>query len=41
MMLTELKRDYFSVRYDGVKTKTWGGMTYLIHGSTNDAVTKT
>ena len=35
------KEIIFPVRYDGVKTKSYGGMTYLIHGSTNDAVAKT
>lgn len=28
----------FPIRYDGVKTKTWGGMTYLIHASCDSEV---
>ena len=28
----------FPICFDGVKTKTWGGTTYLIHGSCVDAV---
>jgi starch-binding outer membrane protein, SusD/RagB family len=31
----------FPICFDGVKTKTWGGMTYLIHASTTDAVAAT
>lgn len=28
----------FPINFDGIKTKTWGGMTYLIHGSCTNAV---
>jgi len=31
----------FPIRYDGVRTKTWGGMTYLIHASCNNDVATT
>lgn len=31
----------FPIRYDGVKTKTWGGMTYLIHASSTNEIATT
>lgn len=31
----------FPVCFDGVKTQTWGGTTFLMHGSTTDAVATT
>lgn len=31
----------FPITFDGIKTKTYGGTTYLIHGSTDNDVAKT